>query len=306
MTGLWHEWCVEVLEAKAQLYEWLCTKYPDKVELDVDFHIHGWNRIADVVVRVDKGKVFAYWIFDRTPRVREPLFRYLAQNELAHVLYTDSAQKPSEGGDFLELPAAQRDFIRGSRFDDPYDLGHLCFLDTEHHQVMLYRGLDCVHGPNQYDWWELHELDLAACKISPRTGELVADGEVERKLKPAIPEKAYYPSPKRVVAKRAEPVAVKPEVPRERLESLYDLGRAKAQPERPVRRRSPVVSEESSHYAPPPNLGARQLRCEICGEKTADYSSSQPGRGTCICRKCHPAYIAEQKAVYSRGLSSES
>ena len=295
----------EVLEAKAQLYEWLCTKYPGKVELDVDFHLAGWNRAADVVVRVDEGKTFAYWVFERTPRERYPLSVYLARNELAHVLYTLSAQKRSESGEMLELTAAQRDFIQCSRFDDLYDLGHLCFLDTEHRRVLLYRGLDCVHGPNQHDWWELHELDWSACKISPRTGELVAEGEVERKLKPAILEKTWCPTPEMVVAERAEPMETKPEAPRERLESLYDLGKAKAQSDRPVRQRSPVVSKESSHNAPPPNLGTHPLTCKICGEKTEDYSSSQPGKGTCICRKCLPAYIAEQKAAYSRRLRSE-
>ena len=58
----------EVLEAKAQLYEWLCSKYPGKVEMDVDLNVPRWKRSADLVVRPAETKVFSYWVFDRTPR----------------------------------------------------------------------------------------------------------------------------------------------------------------------------------------------------------------------------------------------
>ena len=58
----------EVLEAKAQLYEWLCSNYPGKVEMDVNLNVPEWECPADLVVRPDDKKVFSYWVFDRTPR----------------------------------------------------------------------------------------------------------------------------------------------------------------------------------------------------------------------------------------------
>jgi len=34
------------------------------------------------------------------------------------------------------------------------------------------------------------------------------------------------------------------------------------------------------------------LTCEVCGTYTTDYSSSIPGKGTCICRACLPQHLA--------------
>lgn len=225
----------EVLEAKAQLYEWLCTKYPGKVELDVDLQVPEWERPADLVVRPDENKVFSYWVFDHTPRNRAPLLDYVCRNETAHVLYTGSARKLSDEGDALLLPAALRDFIRSSLFDKSNGLGslcnpgHLCFLDTDHHQVLLYRGVECIHSPNRYKWRLLHKLNWPTCKISPRTGEIVAEGEKEWKPKP-VPvyvERAWHPKPSPVVAVREDSATPQnPPAPRERSINLYDYAKA--------------------------------------------------------------------------------
>lgn len=313
----------EVLEAKAQLYEWLCTKYPEKVELDVDLHITGLDRVADVVVRLDDTKVFAYWVFDHTPRDRYPLQHYVERNECAHVLYTQSAQKLSEEGDALLLPAALRDFIRTSGFDKLNELGpsfnpgHLCFLDTDHHQVMIYRGVDCIHLPNRYDWRVLHKLDWPTCKIAPRTGEVVADGEKEWKPKPVsvVPKKEWHPKPESVVAKKewypkplmsvaesTELVVREPEVPPERPIDLYDdLAKPAGNVARQPLHKVSSPAEQHSHRAVASNMGNCPLKCEICGETATDYSSSQPGKGTCVCRNCFPAYSEAKRKRYLSG-----
>ena len=293
----------EVLEAKAQLYEWLCTQYPAKVEMDVDLHVPEWERTADLVVRLDDGKVFSYWVFDHTPRNRSPLCRYVSRNESAHVLYTESARKLSDQGDTLLLPAALRDFIRQSLFDERHKSGHLYFLDTEHHQVLIYRGLDCEHSPNRYSWDLLHELDWTACKISPRTGEIVAAGETERKpkLSPVyvVREDAatlQISAPPRErsttladLAKAAQadnpPRRESPAPPRERSITLADLAKG-ARADNPPRREPPAPSKERTQSMTTVDWDKRPLVCELCGRSTTDYISAQPGLGICICREC--------------------
>ena len=289
----------EVLEGKAQLYEWLCSKYPGKIEMDVDLHVPGWERPADLVVRPNEDKNFVYWVFDHTPRNRSSLLDYVFQNETAHVLYTGTSRKLSEEGDALLLAAALRDFIRRSLFDGQRELGHLCFLDTERHQVLIYRGLECVHLPNCYGWDIPHELDWPACKISPRTGEIVADGEEERKPAPVYVERPWHPKPSPVIAVREDVAPLHNFTPpRERSITLADLAKA-ARADNLPRRESPVPTNERTQFSP--NFGNCPLKCEICGEVATDYPSSQPGKGTCVCRNCFPAYNEAKRKKYLSG-----
>ena len=293
----------EVLEAKAQLYEWLYSKYPGKVEMDVDLNVPEWECPADLVVRPDVKKVFSYWVFDRTPRNRAPLVQYVSINETAHVLYTGTSRKLSEEGDALLLAAALRDFIRRSLFDGQRELGHLCFLDTERHQVLIYRGLECVHLPNCYGWDIPHELDWPACKISPRTGEIVAAGEKERKREP-VPvfgesEWRSKPSPVDMVREDATPLQnFAP--PRERSITLADLAKA-ARADNPPRREPPVPSNERTQFSAA--WVNRPLECEFCGKSTTDYIVAQLGLGTCTCRECHSKSIQARLGNAERGDS---
>jgi competence CoiA-like predicted nuclease len=66
----------EVLEAKAQMFEWLEKKYPGKVNLDLTIGVPGWSKVIDLLVEAEPGRKFAYWIFDRQQRSREEILAH--------------------------------------------------------------------------------------------------------------------------------------------------------------------------------------------------------------------------------------
>lgn len=167
----------EVIESKAQLYEWLESRYPGKVDMDVDLRINGLDRFADLTVRPDPHLVFTYWVFDRAPKTRFTLLHNMPLNVTRHCIFTSSARKINQGNNALFLTAGQRACIWGTAFDEVEKYGHLHFLDIDHRKVFLYRGLRCDHEPNVYKWKQAYELALSDCRICPHTGEIVADGE---------------------------------------------------------------------------------------------------------------------------------
>ena len=270
----------EFLEAQAQLYDWLCTKYPGKVELDIDQGIPGWESPAALVVCLDASKSFAYWIFDKAPRNRSALAWHVRRNDTAHVLFMVSSEKLNDDHDELLLSAAQRDFVRKSFFDNDIHLGHLHYLDTGRHQVKIYRNLDCVHSPNCFAWSVDHVLDWQQCKISPRTGEIVAEDDREREAE------HYAPVAERALPYETHPIRAKfaPSSP-----NTQTPAHRMDQPLRsPVRPLKPRLEPTSSDWL------NRPLTCTECGKIATNYPSCKPSEGTCVCYDCHEQYALEQ------------
>lgn len=246
----------EVLESKAQLYVWLAGKYPGKVEMDVDLQIPGWDRFADLVVRPDDNKTFAYWVFDRSPRNRWGLLHNTPAHVSRNVLFTESALHKEEDG-LLFLPAAQRDFIINSKYDPACRYGHLHFIDSRSGMITVCRGFLCVHGPNLHSCQVNREAPLDSALICPASGEIVYEEDVT--------------------------------------ESQRQSGRFvhRKTPESQTR---PIVQPvpKPKETAAPLDLTwyNSALKCEFCGTETTDWIASNPSKGTCICRGCHPQSLA--------------
>jgi hypothetical protein len=307
---------VEVLEAKAQLYEWLITQYPGKVEMDVDLNLPGWKQRADLVVRPDATKTFVYWVFDRRQNDRWKLLAEKSDpNRVMHFLHTNSTGFP-EDENRLRLTASQRDFLDGSRYDCPYlHPVHLHFLDTENKRILIYRGLHLVHQPHIHRWQAMRSGGWAEALICRKTGEIVFNSDVEKWLDWEEAEKRRKQEEEEQKRKEKE----QREAWLREKENARHAAQSKPLPPTPTRsapsppplsslpprpfKSSPTQSSNKPVYRanriqpptqppkPPKDAvayGLKKYRCEECGIITSDYVSASDLDGTCLCRQCHP------------------
>ena len=273
----------EVREAKAQLYRWLETKYPGKVNLDIGIGVAGLVKTVDLLVEPEPGRKFAYWVFDRQQRNREELLPYRSRKDVqVHFIHTQTALKLHSERE-IALSTFLRDFIQCSDFDESvaiYPQGHLHLLLGEESKLCIYRGLRCVHGPNLYGWEVRREDSLAAALISPKTGELVfAADEAARKDWDRRRDRMSAPGvPARMAA--AAPSIWRPN-------SLRESPDGQIQGNLPLDTNGP-------------------FRCLRCGTETKDWCHATPSAGTCICRNCFTGRRSQGTGDQSKeGLSKE-
>jgi len=261
----------EVLEAKAQLYEWLETKYPGSVNLDMPVGVPGGNKIIDLLVEARSGRKFAYWIFDRQQRSRNDFLAYQQQAGVhVHFIHTESTLKIDPAKDIV-LTASQREFIARSEFDAPVDWcgrGHLHFLTGETSKLRIYRGLHCVHQPNLYQWTVVRTHRLADALISPHTGEIVFAEDV------AARDDGRRKNMQEDVSGRTARPGFPPAGPEE---SEPDTTRAVVLDQSPASEQKPDE--------PPINFNG-PFCCEDCGTMTTHWSTATPSAGTCVCKGC--------------------
>lgn len=261
----------ELLDIKAQLFEWLESKYPGKVHLDMPLGVRGKDKLTDLLVEAAPDRKFAYWTFDRQQRARE---EFLACRNLpgvhAHFIQAQSTlARHSETA--ILLTASQRDFAGRSDFDTPVGYGgHLHFLDAENSKLCIYRGLWCVHEPNLYRWEVLRQASLSEARISPKTGEIVlAEDVAARQRWQQRQQRAKRPP--LAVAPKPTPVAAAAPAPRPNRSPKPPPAKAPATMDKPAR----------------PSLNLKgPFRCEDCGVETMDWSSLNPAAGTCVCHDC--------------------
>lgn len=250
----------EVLEAKAQLYEWLESKYPGHVHLDMAIGVPGWVKPMDLLVEPEPDRKFGYWVFDRQQRSRFDLLAYQRLPGVnVHFIHTESTLtiKPETG---MVLTASQREFITGSDFDRAVawrDRGHLHFLLGGESKICIYRGLHCVHKPNVYQWAVERSRPLSEALISPRTGEIVFPEDVETRDE----------WQRQSAGKQADRHKNNPP------------GRAMAGETNKPSATEPMPATRTMNLNGP-------FRCEDCGIETLDWSVSTPSAGTCVCRAC--------------------
>lgn len=281
----------ERLEAKAQLFDWLETKYPGRVHLDQTLGVPRWDRFIDLVVTVEPGRKFAYWVFDRVQRSRAEILGYeTLPGVQTHYIHTQSTLKVHTATT-LALNASQRDFIASSEFDAGLGYGyggHLHFLDPADSKLHIYRGLRRIHEPNVYTWEALRSDLLSAARISPKTGEMVFPADVEarderrRRLeqakKPAPPAPAVAPPSEEPADLADSALEDEDEAPPVIKTVPVWQPKPKPQPQpRPAPR--PEPSEPLPSYLGP-------FRCEDCGIETTAWSEAAPAAGTCVCHAC--------------------
>jgi hypothetical protein len=273
----------DVLEAKAKLYKWLCTKYPGLVEMDVNLQIPDWDRFADLVVHAPNGKIFAYWIFDRSPKNRWGLRYFNSEHIMRNILFAESAlHKEADGA--LRLSAAQRDFIVTSDFDPLRGFGHLHFIEPATGKLTIYRAFHCVCEPNMYTSNYVREAPLASALICPLSGEIVLAEDVEEYRHQMELKKRcgiYVPpiAPRIPPPLKEPPVAYKP-IPLKEQPAIY-----KPQPRQP---QPPAVT-----VVPPEPEWDGFYTCEMCGIRTKETNVILSVRKTCVCPACLPGYNAK-------------
>lgn len=255
----------EILEAKAKLYEWLCTKYPGNIEMDVDIHIPDWDRLADLVVRSPKGKTFAYWLFDRSPKNRYELLYYQSDLVSKNILFTESALHKEEGNS-LRLSAAQRDFMETSDFDPLCGSGHLHFLNSSSGTLTIYRALHCLCEPNLFAYDVIREAPLASALICPENGEIVFKEDV-----PVYQKRKDEQKRLRAFAPPVRPIKPSPVIQ-----------------ERPV-----VIKPQATPVMPPEPPWDGFYTCKMCGIRTKETNVILSVKKTCICPACLPEYNAK-------------
>lgn len=255
----------EVLEAKAKLYEWLCTKYPDQVEMDEDLHIAGWDRFADLAVHVTAEKTFAYWIFDCSPKNREALLKHHSENIAKNILFTTGALHKEENST-LRLSKAQRDFMKPSDFDPLSGFGHIHFLDAESGQLTIYRALKRICTSSLHEYNFRRETPLTSALICPNSGEIIVQEDIDE----------YQ---RQQNFKKQNPLFTPSTTPKTAMRT----------------QRNPVISGSQSKavIAPEPLWDGFYI-CQMCGIKTKETKLIQSANKTCICPKCLPEYNAKR------------
>jgi hypothetical protein len=285
----------EVMEAKAQLYEWLMSKYPGKVALDVDLKISGWEKPADLVLSADARLQFVYFVFDRQQRHREALLRWSCDR---HVQFIHTESTHDRTRKRIKLTALQRECIAWTEYDEPmtWGGGHLYFVDTRTSRLSIYRGLACVHEPNVYSWGVERTGPLQTALIRPKTGELVFAADVETR------QAALREEQEREARQHEEPRKEEERKARDREERRRERERIDREFQERIRitaesaasRTVDVIPAQQKPIAPSPepvpppatiNLQG-PFRCESCGVETMEWSSASPAQGTCVCKHC--------------------
>lgn len=187
-----------LLEARAVLYEWLVSKFPQDVTLEKKVDDERLPRPIDCWVETSDG-LLAYWIVESgmRPQKRETLKAGLmATGASVTWVLTVNLLNPVEEAteqfhlgeastDCARLGTTERELLQVTRFDEAWrGVGRssgasLHFLDSESKVLTTLRGLVLVHSPQIYGGHK-ECTPLAQIKIMPKTWEFVHPGEYER------------------------------------------------------------------------------------------------------------------------------
>lgn len=276
----------ELLNARAVLYEWLVTKYGEKVTIEKkldDAHVH---RPVDCWVECQAGE-FAYWIIDGTLSAQkrwdlQSTFKRLGI-KINWVFLAQKMKRDQDCSNRIHLTTTERELMQSSIYDETVSLGYgteksLHYLDADKRVLTTFRGLYPVHPPQLFEGHE-ESHELAAILISPKNGEFVHPSEQER-LEQYRLEKTEMEKRRRQEKEEQE----------KRQKSLLGMSR-------PSNPRSVGVS--SLGNASPPHTGQltsltggmvfnRRLEgtCVFCGVRTTDWWFFDEKTNTCKCRPC--------------------
>ncbi len=259
----------EVLEAQFHLYRWLDGRYPGKVELDLAPPGANGPAIVDIHVKIGSEKTVLFWIFDRQQRNRQWMIDSAQlPGMLTQFVHTESTLK-LHSDDEIALTASQRDFIVCSDFDRSVGMGyrgHHYFLNSKDGTLSVFRGLRCVHAPNLFGWQLKREFQVMDAELQEETGEIVCAEDLTDLMewREAITHEVNSKS--KMLHKWQETVESEDALKKDAL--IFLTG---------------------------------PFRCEDCGEMTSDWTSSKPGAGTCVCRRCNEMRWRDKDADAQRG-----
>ena len=273
-----------ILEARSLLYRWLDAKYPGQVTVEKAFAEYELPRLLDCYVEPGNQRKFGYWILESGLRSREPftLGAHILDISLNWLFLSTMLRFTSDReAQLLNLTPTEREFAYASEYNliySSYDRA-LNYLNAGEQTLITFRGLHCIHSPQEYAFQVRLDDRLEQMLISRKTGEFVYRGEFE-KLQ-------AYRERQRKIAEEARKQREKEEQRRRQFAAWQKrLGEQPIQPGDapgvwPPARGPEPGTQESLDY-----LHAR-YRCKVCGKVTHDWIELELSSQTCICsREC--------------------
>ncbi len=291
-----------LLTARAVLYDWLVTKFGEKVTVEKKVDETYFSRPVDCWVEKDR-RAMAYWILEAAaqPQTRDALrdgFRRLAVVVhwvfLAQMLHEDE-EMPNR----VHLTTTEREFMRHTVYDDIVSQGlpggqSLHYLDAETRTLTTFRGLHLAHAPHLFAGHKERHA-LSTMQVSPKTGEFVHPGEYDR-LKRYQQEQAHFANRRREAeaartrgrepqrstegerqrSEVAGPALPEVGVPSPPAETLSEAGAS-----------SPAHDRPGSHDSVKDSAAQREAACALCGNTTSDWWYFDPIHNTCKCYACY-------------------
>jgi len=268
-------------EARAVLYEWLSSKFGERVSIEKKVNDNSLVRPVDCWVEKD-NEIFAYWIFDTSlaPEKREEI-RSSFNNPKVHVNYvftSEMLRRDSDRSSGIHLTTTEREFMQRSMYDEGNDFGSparqsLHYLDTQQRKIITFRGLFIIHRPMVYKGSEIIS-ELTHVLVSPKNGELVHPGEHER-LKQYLEEKTAIERRRRDAQERRNVL-----MPSFQMPSNRSLDSPRTSPT------VHVIDYKTDHEAALNHPLEKEGVCIYCGVLTTDWWTLDSKSGKCKCKNC--------------------
>ena len=288
----------ELLDARAVLYEWLATKFGDKVIIEKTIDSTHFERPIDCWIERGPASI-AYWIIDKAtmPDDRDALRSGFSRLKVAvNWLFTSSMLREDENKpECVHLTTTEREFMQQTIYDpvvssDP-DGKSLHYLDADSHTLSTFRGLHCIHSPQLFRGRKLSHT-LTEVLVSPETGEFVHPGEHERlqKYRRQAELEKQLKQAQEAQAKRGQSwrqsMAERPGV--QEPKPSQEIARPTTLPATPPRWMALLENEpkRDNQADTAPGYKAEAV-CEFCGKKTTDWWYFDPKTGLCKCHMCY-------------------
>lgn len=279
---------VDLLQARAVLYEWLKSRLSDGVTLEKQLDNSSLPRPVDCWVETRRGLRIAYWIV--VGRMNDEEFAALSESvhtanaTLRFVFLAKKMKRREYARNVIYLSRTERGLIRFSEYDHLHlryhygILGSMSYLDADERVMHTFRGLYCTEPPQQHEGVEF-VTRLDELKIDFTTGEFIHVGEPDtpQRLKDAI------------AAKHARPPRTEGGVARSRWPQAAPMADAVRTP--PIERSSFTTSPaQPPQESTPDDEDAipddKEGVCEFCGQVTKDWWTRNGATGMCKCNDC--------------------
>jgi hypothetical protein len=269
-------------EARAVLYEWLSSKFGERVSIEKKVDNNSLFRPVDCWVEKD-NEIFAYWIFDTSlaSEKRDQIWSSF-DNPKVHVNYVFTSKmlrKDADRSSGIHLTTTEREFMRRSIYDEGNDFGSsarqsLHYLDTQQRTIITFRGLFVIHRPLVYKGSEIIS-ELTRVLVSPKNGEFVHPGEHER-LKQFLKEKTAKEKHRRDAQERRNLL----------LMPSFQMPSNRLPPPPRASSAVQVTDHEIAHETTLSHPLEKEGLCIFCGVITTDWWTLDSKTGQCKCKNC--------------------
>lgn len=271
----------KILKSRAVLYDFLYSKFGDKVTLEKSFNDERVYRAIDCWVEIN-GKIFAYWILDGGIKAqrRENLFAILDKNGInIHWIFDSSVLNVEDCDErTVNLSTTERYFMRSSQYDitlDKWKVGKsLHYIDSDNHKLITYRTLRLEHAPQQYGGHSRCSM-LDELLVSPTTGEIV------------------HPEEHQLFNEYQEKERIRNELKKTQDNSFNSYSQSDFSSKRNYGFVYDSVNEQQGDDRKLSDVqdvaveNSVMLKCKICGEITDSWWMADFGDNTCKCNKCY-------------------